>query len=168
MAGLTLGFFAFTSCGISGTKLDNQRISAQLQQSFTTGAVLQYGDIIAHAQLTNQGGYNVSFTSPASLEGISFDFYDGTTTINYKELKFPLGGSGANGAVASMIVKAINNAASQQGVEISLEDGIVTVAGSISQGSFYLSINPEDGSFLSLEIPEEELYITFNNFTLLA
>ncbi len=163
--------FLFTSCGLKGQTLDEERIKAQIDEPFTTGAVIKYKDIEAHANISKDGlgGYEVMFLSPESLKDISFKFADSKISISYDDISFELDpASKTGGAVTTMIIEAINAAAKDSGVQISLSDGAVVIEGSMQDGAFTLKLDEESGNFLSLDIPSNELYMSFNNFEILG
>jgi len=71
------------------------------------------------------------------------------------------------GAVASVVVGAVNSALSGKGLTVEHTDGSLTLSGRLESGDFLLRLDSNDGSLLTLSIPEQELEIEFLGFTFL-
>ena len=55
----------------------------------------------------------------------------------------------------------------QNGINVSFEDGKFLVRGETENGDFTLILDEKSGNFLSLEIPDIPMSVTFHNFKFL-
>ena len=137
---------------------------------FDTTANITYRELSATARITRDSPRSciVTFTSPESLSGITFVFWGDRVDLNYGMLSFTFDpNSVPGGAIASVMVNAVNSALSGKGLIVEHTDGSLTLSGRLESGDFLLRLDGGDGSLLTLSIPEQELEIEFLGFTFL-
>lgn len=97
---------------------------------------------------------------------MSFAFAKDKLTVDYNGISFDLDPSNLpGGAVAKMVVSAVNSATEPQGVHVELKESSVEVSGLIEAGEFLLKPGPEKRQlFEALPSPASELEMEFINF----
>lgn len=149
--------------------LSEAQISEKLQTDFASSAKIKYKGIEAEAQIKKEGGgCTVDFTAPENLAGMQFDLSDEKLGISYKGFHVDIDpNSAVGGAVVKLLVKALTTAAEKNGVDISVEKDVVEIVSNQQSFQFSLRLDGESGNILNLQIPDEELDISFENFTFL-
>lgn len=140
--------------------MDQSQVESRMTSPFETTANISYKDIKATARIVSEEprSCTVSFTSPSSLNGMSFAFAKDKLTVDYNGISFDLDPSNLpGGAVAKMVVSAVNSATEPQGVHVELKESSVEVSGLIEAGEFLLKLDPKSGNFLKLSIPRQRI-----------
>ena len=143
------------------------QVESQLTNPFESTAKISDQTIEATAKIVSEEprSCTVSFTSPESLNGMSFIFLKDQLTVDYNGISFHLDPQNLpGGAVANMVVSALNAATEPQGVHVELKENCIEVTGLIESGEFLLKLDPQSGNFLKLSIPASELEVEFLNF----
>ena len=167
--GFGILFFTVGRRGSSdpGQPPDATKVAAQLSQPFDAKATIRMEDLVLTADVnrTVPGQLTLSVTEPAALSGMQFA-YDGTdVTVSYLGLSVRLNDDSVLvTSLVRMIVDAIDKAASNSGIAVSIDGENLLVSGETAAGDFDLRLNPEDGSIASLHLPELDFECRFDNF----
>ena len=156
-----------TGCG----KAQENTAVDQVKKPFESQLNIKYGDIIATAYISREDPANCTllFESPESLKDMAFLFMGEEVTIAYKEMQVTIDPQSAlGGMTVKLIISAINESASEQGVHVAYKEGVLTVTGESEREQFLLTLDAENGNILKLSIPAEEIEIEFFNFTILS
>ena len=162
-----LSLLLLTGCGLA--ERDRAKVQESVSSDFTTTAELNYHGVDATMTILGQGAekrYTLAFTQPASLAGMEMEFTKEKATLRYKDLSFSVDpASLTDGMAGQLLFDALESALGEDSVTITNQDGVLSVAGETSGGSFVLRLDKETGNFLSLEIPEEEFSLSFHGFS---
>ncbi|MBC8570088.1 hypothetical protein [Zongyangia hominis] len=178
IACLLLSLLLMTSmlagCGKSpaeggGSRLSEEQVSEKLQTDFASTAKIKYKGIEAEAQVKKADGTCVlDFTAPENLNGMQFSLSGEKLGIGYKGFHVDLDpNSAVGGAAVKMLVKAIQTAAEKNGVDIAVEKDAVQITSTQQSFQFTMRLDAKSGNILNIQVPGEELDISFENFTFL-
>jgi hypothetical protein len=138
--------------------------------NFDTTANITYRDLKATATITQETPQScaVTFSSPASLQDMSFVFREGVVDLGYKGVSFTFDPESLpGGALAKIAVAGVNTAMKDDGVTVDYTEGVLSLSGLLESGEFTLRLDPENGNLMKLLVPAEDLEIEFVNFTFL-
>lgn len=136
-------------------------------ERFETDVSLTAGDEEIRARLTYHGfgSCTLSFTFPENLQGLSAVWQEDKCVLSYNNLsytaeldKLPEGFFGK--AALAVFDKLVD----VESFTVVKEEDKWVYKGDISSGSFRLVQNGESGAFETLEIPEMEISLKFENF----
>lgn len=139
-----------------------------LNRSFSCNADITYGNLSATAEITRTGAgvWDLKFTEPKNLKDISLSYNEGDVKVGYKGFSFSMPENSLPiKAVASSIIDAIDNAATQSGINVKNSGDNIVVNGKTDVGNYALTINPKDDTVISVSIPDIDLLVNFNSFT---
>ncbi|NMA79468.1 MAG: hypothetical protein GX967_02335 [Clostridiales bacterium] len=160
---IVLSLSILTSC-----KGKDSPTPPDLNRGFTCNADINYGDLSATAEIkrTGAGVWDLKFTSPKNLKDISLSYSEGDVKVGYKGFSFSISESALPiKAIASSIIGAIDNAATQSGIDVKSSGDDFIINGKTDVGNYILTINPEDDTVISVSIPDIDLLVTFDSFT---
>jgi len=142
-------------------------VAAVLAQPFDAKATLKLKDLVMTADInrTGPGQATVQINEPQTLSGMAF-VYDGEdVSVSYRGLTVKLReDSVLVSSVAEMIVRSIDAASSGSGVDVRLDGGALTVSGESDSGRFQITLDKENGSIATLNIPELDFECRFDDF----
>ena len=152
----------------TGTQ-DRQLVEESLTAPFESTARLQYQGVDAEVVIQEDGAgksYTLSFTQPASLADVSMVFTEDKVTVEYQDLSVSVKPETlTDGMAGDLLMQTLQTALGNENVELSREDGVVTVRGQLDAGgSFELRLDSETGNFLSLSMPERGFSMEFSGF----
>ncbi len=162
----------FTGCGHAhkganeGTSLPSTAL-----QPFESSAQFTYDDFSFDAVVKRNalGSCVITITSPKAIEGMTFTYQGDQLTVEYLGLSVDIDPNTAlSQAAVSAVVKALDAMTRQNGIHVSFEDSKFLVNGETENGDFTLILDEKSGNFLSLEIPEIPMSVTFHNFQFLS
>lgn len=151
-------------------KANKEKLIEKVNSPFSTSANIKYKDIIAAATISSETPKTckVLFSSPKSIEGMSFILSDEEVFVDYKGMNFSFDpNSLPGGAVANVVVAAINSATQKDGVTVEVKENVLEVSGESDAGEFILRLDKSNGNFLKLVLPENDLELEFVNFKFL-
>lgn len=160
---------------VTGCALKKQSVKPQNRAihaaGFDTTAEIKYKTLSATAKISQEtpAQCTVAFSSPESLEGLSFAFHENGVDMAYRGLMFTFDPDSVPGtAAASMAVRAINAVMRDQGVELRSDGSFIELQGTMDSGEFLLRVDAESGNLLKLSVPDEDFEIVFGGFTFLG
>ncbi|NMB30137.1 MAG: hypothetical protein GX988_01645 [Clostridiales bacterium] len=159
---IVLSLLILTSC-----KNKDNPPPPDLNRGFTCNADITYGDLTATAEIarTGAGVWDLKFTSPTNLKDITLSYSEGDVKVGYKGFSFSMPESSLPvKAIASSIIGAIDNAATQSGIEVKSSGDDVIVNGKSDVGNYILTIDPKDDTVISVAIPDIDLSVKFDSF----
>ena len=107
----------------------------------------------------------MTLTEPEQVKGLSFLFTDRLLTVTYNGITFELAPDSLPAqAVAGAMVSAVNAVLEPFGIGMEVGEDAVELSGDADAGRFLLRLDPETGSYLSVEIPEKGFAAEFENF----
>lgn len=153
----------------SGARLSEEQVSEKLQSDFASTAKIKYKGIEAEAQVKKTDGSCVlDFTAPENLNGMQFSLSGEKLGIGYKGFHVDLDpNSAVGGAAVKMLLKAVQTAAEKNGVNIAVEKDAVEISSTQQSFQFSMRLDPKTGNILNIQVPDEELDISFENFSFL-
>lgn len=159
-----LGMVLFSACGKGD---GGGSYPPKPPERFETDLSLTAGDEEIKAHLTYHGFGNctLNFTFPENLQGLSAVWREDKCILSYNNLsytvkldKLPEGFFGK--AALSVFDKLVD----VESFTVVREEDKWVYKGDISSGSFRLAQNGESGAFETLEIPEMDILLKFENF----
>ncbi len=161
----------FTGCKrTQGEAANGENLPSTASQPFESSAQFTYGDFSFDAVVKREspGACVITITSPKAVEGMKFTYQNDKLTVEYLGLSVDIDPNAAlSQAAVSAVVKALDAVARQNGTHVSFEDGKFLIDGQTENGDFTLVLDGKSGNFLSMEMPEIPMSITFQNFQLL-
>ena len=108
-----------------------------------------------------------SFFDP--LRDLTFLLGDRTASVRYKGLSLELDPDSLPlRSVAGLLSGVLDPALGAAGMALTLEEGAILLTGQQEAGAFTLRLDPENGNYLSLAIPEEDFSAEFTDFRFVA
>ncbi len=159
----------FTSCNKSGSGILER--SPDINVPFGAEAKMQAGELEFEGNLKRSaaGIWSMEITSPETLAGLNISYDDGSgvkAVLDGLELDVPTENI-RDGAVFSLIFKAIDCAASAGELSCtSTEDGNV-YTGEFSGGTYKLTFDPKSSALTRIEIPTKEIVGEFTGFSII-
>ena len=138
--------------------------AATLSQPFEAKAEIRLKDLRMNADInqTAPGQATVRITQPETLAGMAFAYDGEEVQVSYKGLTIRLDDdSRLVSSVAGMIVRSIDAACSESGVNVELEGERLIVSGESDAGRFRIALDKDTGSIASLNLPEADLECRF-------
>jgi hypothetical protein len=138
--------------------------------NYEARAVIRRDDFEAEAVVSHLSPANCDlvFSAPEHLAGMAFVYGQDVVTVEYDGLSFPFDSQSIpEGAVAEVVVSALQRAIQQNAVTTELRVDGAILRGEIEAGSFLLSLTPNDNRPPKLLVPGAELEIEFTDFTFL-
>lgn len=166
-------FFAvtitFTGCNLLGDDKEELKSEASIQstQPFNTEAKIEYGTLNAVVNIAKdkEQKYDIEFTSPETLEGMSFSVNGNKVMLSYKDINMEMTTDEFfNSSIVKMLISSLNKVTSQNGVDIDINDTNITITGTLENGNFELILNKDNMDMLNLNIPSQDFKLEFNNF----
>ena len=159
----------FTSCNKSGGGILER--SPNVNVPFEAAVKMQAGELEFEGDLKRYaaGIWSMELTSPETLAGLNISYDDGSgvkAVLDGLELEIPTENI-RDGAVFSLIFKAIDCAASAGELScVTTEDGNV-YTGEFSGGTYKLTFDPQSAMLTRIEIPTEEIAGEFTGFNII-
>lgn len=168
LAFLLCGLVLFTGCAFSKDKEENIKTAETIRTDFENGAHIVYKDLEAFANPgEDENEIDVYFTSPEDLQDIRIFFKNGKIEVGYKDLLVTVDNENVFGkAVTSITEEMINSKLKEKNAELRFEGSSIIFTGVANGTEFDLIIDTLTGNFLRLNVPEEDLLLEFNNFTI--
>lgn len=170
----SLFIFLVSAIMLTGCNLDKKSnselksdASIKSTQPFNTQAKIEYGTLNANLNISKdkEQKYDIEFTSPQTLAGMAFSVDGNKIKISYRDINMEMTTDEFfDSSVIKMLVSSLNKVTSQNGVDISINSSCITIGGSLDNGNFELILNKENMDMLSLNIPNADFKLEFENF----
>ncbi len=136
-----------------------------LGDGFTCTIEAQYQKMRVVGTVTRRsaGTLSVSFTEPATLDGLVAEWDGEQVTLSFRGLQFTVDPSSVPESALGEEVLAALDAVQRGDGERTVEDGKVTVAGNGTNGQYVLVCDADTGIPLSLSVPSLPLEVVFSN-----
>lgn len=160
-------FFTMTACNFGKPK---ETAAPDLNRLFTCSSEIRYGDFEMSAELKRLGDgmWEVEFSAPKTLAGVKLAYNGDAISASYKGLSFSIPKDAAPvKAVFTMVFRAIDASAAEPELPFSEEDGILVFEGENEQGKFFISTDKETGDFIGFSMPDYELEIACENYSII-
>ena len=138
-----------------------------MSRPFDAEATITMKDLVLTADInrTEPGQATIRITEPKNLSGMNFSYDGDDITVSYMGFSVQLdGNSKLVSNVASLIVSALDKAASPSGVDVSMEEDALLVSGESDSGKFSIRLDKENGSIISVQVPEVDFECRFDDF----
>ncbi|MBE6758192.1 MAG: hypothetical protein E7552_06575 [Ruminococcaceae bacterium] len=133
-----------------------------------TAAGRYHGNEVAgKVERSSAGLLTLTLTKPDELNGLTMTWDGQTVTLDMLGLKWSLSPEKVpSAALGRRLLQALDAVVYTTADGVLTEDGRHKTTGELEGGITYtLYSDPETGALLSLEVPKEELYLTFADFT---
>ncbi len=173
MKRFTVLLFAFIfmiplcACSKNPAPPSSSSISSALSSPYDAEIRAEYKGITFTAKIHKilPGYCDISFSSPQSLKDLSVSFKENCVDISYKGIAVSLDPKEISGsAAAALVVSALDQITSPDGINVSLVDSALIVSGETDGDYFELRLDPKTYNLLSLNSPSKELKVEFLNF----
>ncbi|MBQ7726296.1 MAG: hypothetical protein IJT66_04040 [Clostridia bacterium] len=157
-----LGLFGLSACGKSARTVSVQTTGIAFAFSMTYYNECYEGN----GQIDSSGGTRVTLTSPENLNGLTFAFENGETTVSYADLsrKYPLS-SALESTAAELLYRMLQETFSPDATAV-LENDCYRFHGQTAALPFTLDVGGS-GLPISAEAPEAGLSVCFSDVTVL-
>lgn len=165
---LTSFMIFLTSCGtVGGEKTSTKEV---LTEPFSCTANIITPDIEATGILSHEslGKWNIEFSEPSTLSGVSLIFDGVNSEASYKGLSFSMPKDAV--PINSMLLclaNAIDEISTSKEKNATSKDDILTFKGSTDCGDYILTVDEKTGDLTSFQMNNLSLVITFSDYTVL-
>ena len=156
--------FTLSSCAKTVSAIDLNRL-------YSVTAEICYGENTSIANLSRlgNGAWEITFTAPEALSGMTITYLNDSAEITYKGLNFSLPKENIPAAaIAETLTKALDNAASSSEVVFTAKKGKTVASGKINDNDYDLIINSETSEITGLEVADIGFDAAFSEFTLMG
>jgi len=162
LSAVTVAALCFVSCSVP-MKNEASRPN-RLGESFSGDVAITIEKMHAAGRLERSGGdWNVEFSEPNTLSGVSLGFSDGSVTASYKGLSFSVPQSAVPvKAMMLNLIKAVDENSASEELKGEEKDGMLRLNGKLDGGSYVLSVD-DNGFICGFDMPGYELSMTFMN-----
>ena len=164
---LVLAVFFFSAC--SQGKEEKQSVPTT-DRPFSSSISIAYKDLSYKANLTfrNSASATLEITSPENISGLIFTLSNDNLSARYEGLDFPLDTlDSRTKTAAGMLFSAIANAGASKNVKVDREKNEFSVSNKIYSYKYTMIFDKTSGAIKSFSVPDEELFISFSNFSFL-
>jgi hypothetical protein len=151
---------------ISQSSVNQKRNTQYLSQPFSASASIHMGEVSAVADINRTAAdqFTFCFQQPSSLNGLTLAYSANMVGISYHGMSVNTSQDSllAKG-IGAVIMKTLDAAASQKGINIEHEDGFLSLNGTSEYGQFCVKLEEETGALLEISIPEMDLECCFSN-----
>ncbi|MGN0596177.1 MAG: hypothetical protein ACI4J1_02460 [Ruminiclostridium sp.] len=151
----------FTSC--LGEILKPQ--PPDMDISYKIGAEITFDDFEAKAELQrqSQGKWKIAFSEPYALSGLTLAFDSGEITAELEGITAEVTESESYTNLASIILSALDNAATGEGFDIVTTDDIIQLSGKTEYGDYTLKFDKASKTPVSLAIDGRKISVAFSD-----
>lgn len=153
----------FTSCSVPMKKEQARRNG--LSAAFSADASITIEKLSAEGVLhrSGKGEWDIEFSSPNTLSGVTLGFSEGSVTASYKGLSFSVPQSAVPvKAMMLNLIKAVDEKAELSELKGEEKDDMLCISGELEGGSYVLSVD-KDGLLSGFEMPNNSLTMSFSN-----
>lgn len=138
---------------------------------FSSTVKIDYKDLSYKGFLTfrNSASATLEITEPENLEGLIFTLSNGELSAKYEGLDFPLDNLDARAKTAAgMIFSALASAGTSSDIKVNEAKNEFSTSGQIYSKRYDMIFDKKSGAVKSFSAPEEQLSVTFENFSFLG
>lgn len=168
---LSISLIVLVFCFVSCTKnVENPPIPTT-DRPFSSTVKITYKDLSYSGFLTfrNSASATLEITEPENLKGLIFTLSNGELSAKYEGLDFPLDTLDSRAkSAAEMIFSALASAGVSSDIQIDNAKNEFSVSGKIYSNKYDMIFDRKSGAIKSFSVPEQELSVTFENFSFLG
>lgn len=160
-------FLVFWGINRNPAPPESEHLEHSLDRPFTATATIRLDGttLVADLNRSAENAFTLQIDEPQALQGLTFQYDGSNITASYHGMEVTIGDDSLIAqALAGILFRSIQEATAGSNVEISQEDGALTVQGSGEDGEFSLRIDPQRHTLLSLEVPSLDLSCEFSDF----
>ena len=160
---VTLTFF--TSCSAVGLKSGSSPNG--LDGTFSAEVEITLDEMTAQGKLNRYGSdlWDIEFSSPNTISGVTLSFEDGNAEASYKGLEFSVPQSALPiKAMMSNLISAADTLAKSEKLEGNEKDGNLEINGKLDGGEYTLTVD-KNGNIMRFEMPNNKLIMNFSEVT---
>lgn len=160
-------FLVFWGINRNPAPPESEPLEHSLDRPFTATATIRLDGttLVADLNRSAENAFTLQIDEPQALQGLTFQYDGSSITASYHGMEVTIGDDSLIAqALAGILFRSIQEATAGSNVEISQEDGALTVQGSGEDGEFSLRIDPQRHTLLSLEVPSLDLSCEFSDF----
>ncbi|MEG0693745.1 MAG: hypothetical protein RR444_11785 [Oscillospiraceae bacterium] len=155
------------SCQPKQKKVSEKEVATSLKKPFDAKATIKMKDLVLVADInkTAVGCATIKISEPKSLKDMNFEYDGKDIKIGYKGLSVKLDeNSKLVSSLVAIIVNSIDKAASESGVDVKVDGKVLVVSGESDSGKFAITIDRENGSIATINLPELDFECHFDDF----
>ncbi|MEG2429919.1 MAG: hypothetical protein RSA79_06505 [Oscillospiraceae bacterium] len=142
-----------------------KNISNSFTKAFNAQATIKMKDLVLQADVnkTSANELTMVIKSPATLKDMKFAYDGNNILVTFKGLSVNLDeNSKLVQNALNIIVKTINSASSSSGINVGMEEGVLTVSGDSEVGKFKTVLDKKNGSIVSINVPSLDFECNFD------
>ncbi len=151
------------ACSAGGKSV---KFTPKLNTAFSVTAKIQYGDQESEALFRkfDKANWDVEFSSPNTLSGVTLSYRDDKVDASYKGLSFSVPKTALPiKSIISSFIDVVDTTADTDEIEAEEKDGLMVISGELPQGKYTLKLD-KNGGVAEFSMPNLELKITFTDF----
>lgn len=144
-----------------------QQLTSDLSRPFQAVANIKLDglNVVADINKTASNQLTMQVTEPQTLKGLTISYNGSDITVAYLGMQAVIDDDSLLAkTMAGIIMHSIQSATEDTGVQISEQDGILTISGESDEGAFVLKLDKQSGAILSLRVPQMDLECEFSQF----
>ena len=145
----------------------NEEVVEILEKPFDAKATIKMQDLVLVADVNKSavGCATIKILEPSALKDMNFEYDGNEIKISYKGLSVKLDDdSKLVSSLVAIMVNSIDKAASESGVDVAIDGKALKLSGESESGKFAITIDRENGSIASINLPELDFECNFNDF----
>jgi len=138
-----------------------------LNRLYSVDAEVQFASFSANIGLNRLGNgvWDINFTKPENLNGLSVSYENEMAKISYKGLSFSLAKEDVPvNALVSSIAKVLDNAALGKEMSFTKKNNEIIAKGEIDNMEYIITLDSKTGVILELQLPKSDLKVNFSGY----
>ena len=142
-----------------------------MNRLYSVDANVKVGNFTADIGLNRLGNgvWDINFTKPDNLNGLSISYENDKANITYKGLSFALAKEDIPvKAIMSNLTNVLDNAALGKDISFTKKDGKITAKGKVNGIDYSITLDEKTGTILQLALPKQDLEVSFKDYKLMT
>lgn len=157
--------FALIILSFSGCSKNAEPVN--MNKLYSVTADVKMGDVSATVGLNRlgNGAWDVTFTKPDNLNGMSVSYENDKANISYNGLTFTINKEDIPAsAIVSNLTKVMDNAALGSDMSYTKEDGKITAKGKVDNNAYELILDENSGIPVELKLNKIKMDVNFSEY----
>jgi len=142
-----------------------------MNRLYSVDAEVQFANFSANLGLNRLGNgvWDITFTKPENLNGLSVSYENEMAEISYKGLSFSLAKEDVPvKALVSSLAEVLDNAALGKEMSFYKKNNEITAEGKVNNMDYVITLDAKAGVILELENPKSDLKVSFSEYKLMS
>ncbi len=149
------------------TPRESEIVTEKLSSPFVATAEIKLGEVTALVDINRTEAQMMSFSiiEPSYLRDAVISYDSEKINVSYKGVGVDIADNGViMNSILGLAIDTINSASIDNGLNISMDEGSITVMGENHNGEFALTLNEDTHSILHISVPDLDFECAFTDF----